>query len=98
MNSSVSIFPTIHLNGTSPEMLREGYLNAYRSVGTAIQSIESIEFNSRDYYPQGHEAWNKAVKERREQVMKLAEVQKYLLEVAEYVQDRMDERERQINN
>ena len=47
------IYPTIHTNGTSPEMLRRGYEDARLAVVKAIQALDAIEFNARDYYPQG---------------------------------------------
>jgi ferritin len=43
------IKPTIHLNGTSPERLFEGYINAYRAVDAAIEALANVEFHSRDY-------------------------------------------------
>lgn len=47
-----TIFPTIHLNGTSREMLSEGYFKAWRELNNAIAAFNAIEFNCRDYYVQ----------------------------------------------
>jgi hypothetical protein len=79
------IKPTIHLNGTSPERLFEGYINAYRAVDAAIEALANIEFHSRDYYPQDDKAFELARAQRVEQFTKLREVRAELGEVAEYV-------------
>jgi hypothetical protein len=51
--------PVIHLNGTSPKDLLEGYRNACAAVRDAMDAIAKIEFNARDYYPvEG--SWEKA--------------------------------------
>ena len=51
------IKPTIHLNGTSPERLFEDYHKASLAVDAAIDALASIEFHSRDYYPQDNKAF-----------------------------------------
>jgi hypothetical protein len=54
------IFPTVHLNGTSQEDLAAGYMKAMEAVRAARESLSWIEFNARDYYPQGPGAWTEA--------------------------------------
>ena len=71
--------PTIHLNGTGKQDLCEGYENTLRQIGETIESVKKIEFHSRDYYPQGNDAWNKAVEERMDIRKKLQEVERYFL-------------------
>ena len=89
------ILPTIHMNGTSPEELKRGYNAARTAVIAAQECMGKIEFNARDYYPQGPEAFTQARKEFTDCVIKLNEVESYLLDVEmhiyEFIQDR-DER------
>lgn len=73
-------FPTVHLNGTSKKDLCEGYENALHKVREAIAELSKIEFNSRDYYPQGNDAWGKAVEQRMGVNQKLNQVEDYLFQ------------------
>jgi len=86
------ILPTIHLNGTSADMLFEGYEEARQAVIEARTKLEAVEFNSRDYYVQGPGVWNKAVDERRAMYAKLNSVEADLLEIMAHVQTARDER------
>jgi hypothetical protein len=79
------IKPTIHLNGTSPERLFEGYHNAYRAVDAAIEALANVEFHSRDYYPQDGKMFELARAQRVEQFDKLRGIRDELREVAAYV-------------
>ena len=72
--------PTVHLNGTSHKDLWAGYEAAYDAVRAAQEALGNIEFNSRDYYVQGPEAWGKAQDHRIEQRQALAQVEEYLLQ------------------
>jgi hypothetical protein len=86
------IFPTIHLNGTSPEMLRDGYTAARQAVGDAIRAMEKIEFNARDYYPQGPDAWRQADGEMRLRYTHLSFVITDLEKLEMHCQDAIDAR------
>jgi hypothetical protein len=66
--------PTIHMNGTGKRMLEEGYNAAYQAVDAAIDAICNVEFNARDYYPQGPEAWGEARDEQNDRLKKLRDV------------------------
>jgi hypothetical protein len=70
--------PSIHLNGTGRKMLTDDYGVAYRTLQAAIRAFQSIEFNARDYYPQGADAFARARSQRDVQLHHLAEVQRYL--------------------
>jgi hypothetical protein len=70
--------PSIHLNGTGRRMLTEDYTAAYHALQTAFRAFQSIEFNARDYYPQGADAFARARTQRDVQLHHLAEVQRYL--------------------
>jgi hypothetical protein len=70
--------PSIHLNGTGRKMLTDDYGTAYRALQTAFRAFQSIEFNARDYYPQGGDAFAQARTQRDIQLHHLAEVRHYL--------------------
>ena len=70
--------PSIHLNGSGRRMLTEDYTTAYRAIQAAIRPFQSVEFNARDYYPQGADAFTRARRQRDVQLQHLAEVQHYL--------------------
>lgn len=52
--------PTIHMNGTPAKMLLEGYDELSFALLSAQDAFGKVEFNARDYYPQGPDAWGKA--------------------------------------
>jgi len=81
------IKPTVHLNGTSREMLQEGYRVAYSAVTKAIATIQQIEFNPRDYYVQGPEAWSQAVEEMTARIAALQKVRDELDEILESLEE-----------
>lgn len=67
--------PTIHLNGSSAESLREDYLNAYRAVNAAYDALVKCNPNARDYYVAPgtlHKAIHEQV-ERQNALTKIAE-------------------------
>jgi hypothetical protein len=72
--------PTVHLNGTGYKDLWAGYEAAYDAVRAAQDALAKIEFNSRDYYVQGPDAWSKALEHRIEQRNALGQVEEYLLQ------------------
>jgi hypothetical protein len=87
------IHPTIHLNGTSAEALRDGYEDALVAVRDAIRAIAMNAPNHRDYYPQGVVAWQAALDEHRQRMFRLAEVADELTAIVNRVQDTIDARE-----
>lgn len=58
------VLPIIHMNGTGAKTLLEDYRNAMDAVQNAAETIGTIEFNARDYYPVDG-LWEKALAERR---------------------------------
>jgi hypothetical protein len=70
--------PTVHLNGTSHKMLTQGYEDAHYALKTFTKAFRHTEFNSRDYYVQGPEAWPAAVDARIEINQKIKEIAQYL--------------------
>ncbi len=75
--------PTIHLNGTSKERLLIDYEKAHRAVNTAMDTLNQIEFNARDYYVQGPLAWSEAVQEMRVRFSMLAQIKSELETILE---------------
>jgi len=72
--------PTVHSNGTCHRELWEGYEAAYDAVRAAQDALRKVEFNARDYYVQGNEAYGKARDHRTEQFIKLVDIEEYLLQ------------------
>lgn len=70
--------PTVHMNGTSHKMLTQGYEDAYDALKAFTKAFGHIEFNARDYYPQGPDAWNAAVDARIEMNEKIRDLMKYV--------------------
>lgn len=79
--------PTVHLGGTSYKMLTEGYEEAHYTLGLFAKSFGSIEFNGRDYYQQGPDAWTAAVEARIEMNEKIRDLVKYLEDHLESLAD-----------
>jgi len=77
--------PTIHSNGTSKKMLTDGYDLAADTLEDFIAAYGSVEFNARDYYVQGPDAWTKALKEREAMNAKIRDVKNYLTEIRQHL-------------
>lgn len=70
--------PSVHLNGTSREMLLDGYTEAYRKLIEFREAFARIECNARDYYVQGPDAYLRARNLREAQLQRIAELMRYL--------------------
>jgi len=81
------ILPTIHLNGSGKNALERDYQNARAKVRDALRAFEAIEFNGRDYYPQGPEAFTQARLERDFMARKLKDIDDYLEAHLEHISD-----------
>ena len=57
----MATFPTLHLNGTGKNDLRDGYADAYDAIDKAIEALANAELNGRDFYPQGPGAYSQAL-------------------------------------
>lgn len=79
--------PTIHSNGTGKQTLLDGYLDAYHAVDAVAMTLRKVEFNARDYYVQGPDAWPQAVKERQEMFAKLESIKQDLMSILTHVSD-----------
>lgn len=70
--------PTVHLGGTSHKKLTQDYEDAYYALKTFTKAFGHIEFNGRDYYQQGPEAWTAAADARIEMNEKIRDLVKYV--------------------
>ena len=87
--------PTVHLGGTSAQNLIDPLLTATKALRAAMRALDATEPNSRDYYPQGADAFQQAVREQDARGRKLIEVSDELYEIIEAVQEQADARVRQ---
>lgn len=74
----MTALPTIHLNGSGAENLREEYTAALNALHYAREALVHTTLNMRDFYPQGDEGYIAARKERTEAFRKLQEIEEYL--------------------
>jgi hypothetical protein len=77
----MATIPTIHLNGTSGDTLRDEYWAASQALEIAAETLALATCNGRDFYPQGAAAWDQARHERDAAFQKLNEVQCYVDEL-----------------
>lgn len=89
---SGAVVPTVHLNGTNQNDLREQWYNSYRAVSDAITMLTENGPNARDYYVQDEAtAQGTSYRLAREQhvsrLKKLQEVQAELLSIFEAIDD-----------
>jgi hypothetical protein len=68
--------PTIHLNGDSRETLIGQCQKANEALWDAINALNEMAPNGRNYYPQGTDALGKAVAEHRARMNSLYTVKK----------------------
>lgn len=47
------VFPSVHLNGTSKDALREQAVEACEALEAALKKMAEAAPHGRDYYPQG---------------------------------------------
>ena len=83
------ILPTIHSNGTDLDALIDGYDAIDLALYDLFNKWTAVEFNARDYYPQGPDAYTKARQERLEQAAKLNEFRAYLDGIRQHLYDQL---------
>lgn len=81
----MTTLPTIHLNGTGRETLQRGYDHAAGKFHDFIEAWGAIEFNARDYYVAGPDAWEAARSERDDLNAKLRAVREHLDAIREHL-------------
>ena len=88
--------PTIHMNGTGAETLRDDALAQRSAVQDLLDAMRKAEFNARDYYPvEG--SWERARADRQAFADILRSASDHFMEVAEHAQKHLDEREARRN-
>ncbi len=63
--------PSIHLNGTTRDLLLDQAVDAIGALRTAIEAVMRTAPNARDYYPQGPDAFTKASAEHQDRLSRL---------------------------
>lgn len=81
--------PTIHSNGTSLDTLIDGYDAIDLALYDLLAKWQAVEFNVRDYYPQGPDAYTQARNERLEQSAKIQELRAYLDGIRQHLYDHL---------
>jgi hypothetical protein len=79
------MIPTIHLNGTAAQDLISQLCDAMAAIRDAEAALVRCSPNGRDYYPQGPDAINKAVREHNARIEKLNAVGAELVAITEAV-------------
>jgi len=87
------MIPTVHLNGTTGEVLLDQYTAAAQAVQKAIEAICDAGPNARDYYVQGPDAGLATQREHEARVKTLKGVRDELAAIVEGVQDQIDARD-----
>ncbi len=86
------LLPTIHLNGSDPDTLAEGYERAASAVQAAIDAVACVAPNDRDYYPQGEGVGLAARREHIARVDALCAVKADLARLLEHATEAVDAR------
>jgi hypothetical protein len=84
-NSNLAI-PTVHLNGTSKSALVEQLCDAIDAIHAAGTKLAQACPNGRDYYPQGANAIQEALRQHEGRMKKLKEIADELHLIAEAIQ------------
>lgn len=77
--------PTVHLNGTSQTELLTQLTTAADAVRDAITAVQKACPNGRDYYPQGRDATQEALRQHANRLHNLTAVRRELVEIAEAI-------------
>ena len=84
--------PTVNLNGSSPDSLRDAYDDAIAHVSSALTALYDAAPNGRDYQT-APGAFEAARREHERRVLALRDVQAELGAIRDDIQDQIDERE-----
>ena len=80
--------PTIHLNGTSPAELVDQLCEAVTAISNAEKALAKACPNGRDYYLQGADAIQEALRQHANRLHHLRAVRDELSEIAQTIVDR----------
>ena len=92
MTETVSYpLPTVHLNGTSKNMLLDGNLNIIGKINLLKEAIQDCQFHGRDYYVHDIDdtviggAYGLALEERQKHLQALADFEAYIMIHADHI-------------
>jgi hypothetical protein len=84
--------PTIHLNGTSGEVLRHQHRTAVEALRRAVDAICDAAPNARDYYVQGDDAGHAARRAHEVRIASLRGVREELEAITRGIETQLEER------
>lgn len=85
-------YPTIHLNGSSPETLAEGYRTVRYALEGAYNALSATAPHGRDYYPQGPDALRAATGEHAERLRAIEALIVQISKLEEHCRDAAEAR------
>ena len=91
--ASALVTPTLHLNGSSADVLKDQFIEAARALRRALEAMVNAAPNDRDYYITVD---NTGTQARREHEARCAGVKAVLLEyeeILEGLQEQIDQRD-----
>jgi hypothetical protein len=86
------MIPTLHLNGSSPDKLKEDLCEVTGCLRKAMDAMSRSGPNARDYYVQSEGAFSKAEQEHRDRLERLRAVRAEYEQILEGLQDQIDAR------
>lgn len=95
VKSACVMIPTLHLNGTSGEVLRHQHRTAIEALRRALDALCEAAPNGRDYYVQGDEAGRKAQRKHEARVASLRRVRAELETITRGIEVQLDARNAQ---
>lgn len=84
--------PTIHLNGTSGEILRHQHRTAVEALRRAVDAICDAAPNARDYYVQGDDAGRAAQRAHEARIASLRGVRRELEAITSGIETQLEDR------
>jgi len=84
--------PTIHLNGTSGEVLRHQHRTAVEALRRAVEAICDATPNGRDYYVQGDEAGRAAQRAHEARIASLRQIREELETITRGIETQLEGR------
>lgn len=81
--------PTIHLNGSHAEGLRDEAQRAINALAAALVAVADMGPNARDYYPQGPDAALAAQRAHEDRIKRLQAVRAEIVEIYDGIDDQI---------
>jgi len=86
------IIPTVHLNGSNGETLRDAAIEAATALSLALNALQETYPDARDYYPQSNTAYTSARTQHDERCKAVAKMRDDMASIAEQIQNQLDSR------